>query len=74
MAGLFIDVKIDQAIVTDAELSKKLAETCPVGIFAQDDDHHAIIVDDHLDECVLCHLCIDAAPPETIEVIKLYEV
>ena len=31
------------------------------------------IVDGNLDECVLCELCIDAAPPGAVRVLKLYE-
>ena len=30
------------------------------------------IVEDNLDECVLCELCINAAPAGTVRVIKLY--
>jgi NAD-dependent dihydropyrimidine dehydrogenase PreA subunit len=30
------------------------------------------IVEENLDECVLCELCINAAPPGTVKVIKLY--
>jgi NAD-dependent dihydropyrimidine dehydrogenase PreA subunit len=30
------------------------------------------IVDENLDECVLCELCINAAPAGTVKVIKLY--
>ena len=26
-----------------------------------------------LDECVLCNLCVDAAPAGSIRIIKLYE-
>lgn len=26
----------------------------------------------NLDECVLCELCINAAPPSAVRVIKLY--
>jgi NAD-dependent dihydropyrimidine dehydrogenase PreA subunit len=31
------------------------------------------IVQDNLDECVLCGLCLDASPPDTVRVIKLYD-
>jgi NAD-dependent dihydropyrimidine dehydrogenase PreA subunit len=31
------------------------------------------IVEDNLDECVLCDLCIQAAPQGAVEVVKLYE-
>ena len=28
---------------------------------------------ENLDECVLCELCLDAAPPGTVVVRKLYD-
>ena len=31
------------------------------------------IVAENLDECVLCELCLDAAPPGTVRVVKLYD-
>jgi NAD-dependent dihydropyrimidine dehydrogenase PreA subunit len=30
-------------------------------------------VDENLDECVLCELCIEAAPAGTVRVKKLYD-
>jgi len=30
-------------------------------------------VDDNLDECVLCELCIQAVPQGTLRVLKLYD-
>jgi len=30
------------------------------------------IREEQLDECVLCELCLEAAPPGTVKVIKLY--
>ena len=46
---------------------------CPVNIFALGGDGRAEIVDANLDECTLCDLCVKAAPPGTVQVIKLYE-
>jgi NAD-dependent dihydropyrimidine dehydrogenase PreA subunit len=31
------------------------------------------IVEQQLDECVLCELCLEAAPPGAVRVVKLYE-
>ena len=31
------------------------------------------IVDENLDECVLCELCLDAAPDGSVVVKKLYD-
>jgi NAD-dependent dihydropyrimidine dehydrogenase PreA subunit len=73
MAGMFIDVEVDEAVARDRELAAKLVEVCAVDIFAQDPDGTLRIVDENLDECVLCELCIQAAPPGQVRVIKLYD-
>jgi NAD-dependent dihydropyrimidine dehydrogenase PreA subunit len=31
------------------------------------------VVEENLDECVLCELCIAAAPPGKVRVVKLYD-
>ena len=71
--AIFIDVEVDDAVARDEEMAHKLTEVCPVDIFAQSDDGTLKIVEENLDECVLCWLCIDAAPDGTVRVIKLYE-
>jgi len=70
--GIFIDVEVDDSIGGDAELAAKLAEVCPVDIFAVADGRVALVAH-NLDECVLCYLCVDAAPPDAIRIVKLYE-
>jgi NAD-dependent dihydropyrimidine dehydrogenase PreA subunit len=70
--ALFIDVEVDAAVAEDAGLAAKLAEVCPVDIFGQNEDGTLRIVEENLDECVLCELCINAAPAGTVRVIKLY--
>jgi NAD-dependent dihydropyrimidine dehydrogenase PreA subunit len=71
MAGTFIDVEVDAAVAADPELARKLAEVCPVDIFKAGDDGLEI-VQRNLDECVLCELCINAAPAGTVTIHKLY--
>ncbi len=71
MPGTFIDVEVDATAGADPELARKLSEVCPVDIFHAG-DAGVEIVEAHLDECVLCELCINAAPPGAIRVIKLY--
>ena len=73
MPGMFIDVEVDASVAGDAELVKKLTEVCAVDIFAAKDDGSLDIIEDNLDECVLCDLCIQAAPEGTVRVKKLYE-
>ena len=67
----FIGLEIDDAIANDSETARKLEEACPVDIFAATGDG-VEIVHDNLDECILCALCIDAAPQGTVTVHKLY--
>ena len=72
LAGIFIAVEVDESIAGDRELSAKLEEVCPVDIFKAADSG-VEIVDENLDECVLCELCLDAAPDGTVRVKKLYD-
>jgi len=72
MPGMFIDVQVEESAAGDAELAGKLAEVCPVSIF-EASDGGLFIVEQNLDECVLCDLCIEAAPPGAVRVIKLYQ-
>ncbi|HTF33094.1 MAG TPA: hypothetical protein VK714_05255 [Myxococcota bacterium] len=73
MPGMFIDVLVDPKAAGDAALVKKLVEVCPVNIFAAKEGGGLRIVEENLDECVLCDLCVQAAPPGAVRVIKLYE-
>jgi NAD-dependent dihydropyrimidine dehydrogenase PreA subunit len=71
--ALFIDVEVDDSVSSDRELAAKLEEVCPVDIFARGDDGEVAIVEENLDECVLCYLCVEAAPEGSVRVVKLYE-
>ncbi len=73
MTAMFIRVDMTPEVVAARELAKKLAEVCPVNIFAQAPDGSTSIVDENLDECVLCELCVQAAPPGGVRVVKLYD-
>ncbi len=73
MPGLFIDVKVADEAAKDSAVVAKLAEVCPVDIFEQTRSGELRIVEENLDECVLCDLCISAAPSNSVEVVKLYE-
>lgn len=72
MSRIFIDVEVSDEARQDAELARKLAEVCPVDIFA-DRDGQVEVVDDNVDECVLCGLCLDASPAGAVTVRKLYD-
>ncbi len=72
MSGLFIDVVVDDSVRGDAELAQKLEDACPVDIYANEDGR-VKVVDENLDECVLCELCTKAAPSGKLKVLKLYD-
>ena len=67
----FIGIEVDDAVTGDAALAAKLQEACPVDIYA-DAGGRVEIVHDNVDECILCELCIQATPPNTVKVHKLY--
>lgn len=70
--SVFIDVSVDEPAASDLALAAKLEEVCPVGIF-EATDAGVEIVAANVDECVLCKLCLEAAPGGTVHVKKLYD-
>ena len=70
--AIFIGIEVDEAVAGDGALAAKLAETCPVDIYA-DAGGRVEIVDRNIDECILCGMCIDVSPPGTVRVHRLYE-
>ena len=72
--GIFIRIEVDDSAARDPDVARKLAEVCPVDIFAADGEGGALrIVDENVDECVLCDLCVEAAPAGSVRIVKLYE-
>lgn len=70
--AMFIRVDVDQAAIRKTPgLAAKLAEVCPVKIFKATGDG-VDLVEDNLDECTLCDLCMQASP-DGVKVVKLYE-
>jgi NAD-dependent dihydropyrimidine dehydrogenase PreA subunit len=68
----FIGVEVDDATAADPALAAKLAEVCPVDIYAVDHGRVAL-VEENLDECVLCGLCLDVAPDGAVRILRLYD-
>ena len=63
---------VDDSVASDSDLATRLEEACPVDIFTAADTG-VQVVEENLDECVLCGLCLDAAPDGTVTVTKLYD-
>ena len=70
--ALFINVEVDEQVAQDRALATQLAEVCPVDIFRAGPSGLEIVTE-NLDECVLCELCLNAAPAGSVRVIKLYD-
>ena len=68
--GIFIKIEMDAAQVSP-ELSAQLAQICPVDIF-ESKDGRLVIKAEREDECTLCNLCLNAAPPGVLSIHKLY--
>jgi NAD-dependent dihydropyrimidine dehydrogenase PreA subunit len=71
--GIFIAVEVDDQAAADTAIARKLTEACPVDIYAQTDGGTLEIVEQNLDECVLCRLCLDASPAGAVKILKLYD-
>jgi NAD-dependent dihydropyrimidine dehydrogenase PreA subunit len=70
--GIFIGIEVQDEVAGDGTLAAKLAETCPVDIYA-DAGGRVEIVERNIDECILCDMCIDVSPPGKVRVHRLYE-
>ena len=70
--AIFIGVEVDDGVAGDAALAAKLAETCPVDIYA-DAGGRVDIVERNIDECILCDMCVAVAPPGAVVVHRLYD-
>ncbi len=68
----FIGIEVDDSVAGDAELAQRLEDACPVDIYAATDGGLEI-VEENIDECVLCGLCLAASPEGSVQVLKLYD-
>jgi NAD-dependent dihydropyrimidine dehydrogenase PreA subunit len=69
----FIGIEVDDAAARDAAIASKLEETCPVDIYA-DAGGRVALVDANIDECILCDMCLEVAPPGAVTVHRLYDL
>lgn len=72
-SAMFIRIEVDDPTASDASAAKQLSQVCPVDIYAVGQDNGVEIVDENIDECILCGLCLDVGEAGTVRVYKLYE-
>ncbi len=70
---MFIEIELTDEIKSDTEAAERLSEICPVDIYAQAGDGTLEVVEENVDECVLCRLCLDATPEGAVTVRRLYD-
>ncbi|MBI5289036.1 MAG: hypothetical protein HY873_08685 [Chloroflexi bacterium] len=70
--GMFVRVEVDDAVAGDAAAAKSLAGVCPVDIFA-DEGGRVALVEENIDECILCGLCLEVGAKGGVRVYKLYD-
>ena len=76
--GLFIGIEVDdEAMANEPNLAGHLAQVCPVDIYREPAGGVVEIVEENVDECVLCRLCLDIAHLDVVDgavrVLKLYD-
>ena len=71
---MFIRIDVDQDVVKKSPgVAKKLVEVCPVKIYAPGSEANTVaVVEENVDECTLCDLCMKTSP-DGVRVVKLYE-
>jgi len=70
--AIFIGIEVADDVAGDPAVAAKLEETCPVDIYA-DAGGRVEIVERNIDECILCDMCVKAAPPGAVKVHRLYD-
>jgi ferredoxin-like protein FixX len=68
----FIGISVRDDAAADPAIAAKLAETCPVDIYA-DAGGRVSLVEPNIDECILCDMCIAVTPPGAVAVHRLYD-
>jgi NAD-dependent dihydropyrimidine dehydrogenase PreA subunit len=69
--GLFLEITVDQDKCRALGCAQTCASVCPVDIFRVGQNGDLIVVDENVDECILCELCLQACP-NGISIRKLY--
>ena len=71
--ALFIEVSIDEAACASRPGCRECVQSCPVDILEREPcERVARVIDENVDECILCDLCVVRCPVEAVTVTKLY--
>lgn len=71
--ALFIEVNIDESACASQPTCRECVQSCPVDILAREPSERvARVIEENVDECILCDLCSVRCPVEAVTVKKLY--
>ncbi len=71
--ALFIQVTIDEGACASKPACRECVQSCPVDILEREPGERvARVIDENVDECILCDLCVERCPVEAVTVTKLY--
>ncbi len=71
--GLFIEVTIDEGACASEPACRECVQSCPVDILEREPGERvARVIDENVDECILCDLCVVRCPVQAVTVTKLY--
>lgn len=71
LVAQFLEIVVDQDKCRSHKCSQACAAICPVDIFRVDNRGDLVVLEENVDECVLCELCIQACP-DGVTIRKLY--
>jgi Fe-S-cluster-containing hydrogenase component 2 len=70
--GIFIQITVENSQITP-DLARTLVRVCPVDIFVPDSSgDQAIVRPEQEDECIMCRMCLEAAPQGAVRILKTY--
>lgn len=73
--GMFVQIEIDYNKCKNVKNCKICEDVCPVEIFKfekLDNNTKISVVEENIDECIFCNLCLEKCPQGAITIKKLY--
>ncbi len=73
--GMFVQIEIDYNKCKNVKNCKICEDVCPVEIFKfekSDNNRKISVVEENIDECIFCNLCLEKCPQGAITIKKLY--
>lgn len=73
--GMFVQIEIDYNKCKNVKNCKICEDVCPVEIFKfekLDNNRKISVVEENIDECTFCNLCLEKCPQGAITIKKLY--